>query len=742
MADILISQLPKTEAAGDADLLIIDSFDAATGGIVTNAIKWSDLYTKISSFPQGIKFPDGTPLQPSITFVNDTNTGFYRQGEDTIGLSTNGLTRVIVNGSGNVGINTLNPEQKLHVQEGDITVKYGTTNQLLIGARDGGMSVRQTKALPLTIATNDLTRMTISSDGRVLIGTSDLDSNSMLRVDGVIQAGTGTLGSDAGVTTIGANTNTTTDLVYFTTDGAIGNKSKNYGVNGQVLTSAGPGQPWFWGAGGGGGGGGGITLKGEINVTLPAPTADVGDFYLNNTAGNAHPSFNVTIFANVGAFVTFTESGWVIQNSSITNVVDLVSDQTIDGQKTFLEEIIGTAQNCSREVEAGNGLIGGGVLTSDISLTVNAGDGLELSADKVVVKAADNTINVDAGGISVDVSEIFSDDPAVASGVTSFNNRKGAVLPADNDYALDQMSDVTTSGATEGQVLTRQGSQWVAKDISVEGALSFMGEINATIVTAPSATPGQFWVQTGADGTVLADASWGILQNEPVIEGDMIAKSPDLDGQPPQWAIIGNLGGGGTGGVQSISAQNGVTNAGTNENVVLEADNTVVRTSGVQTIGGVKTFSDGIISDVTGDLTGQALDCSRSINAGEGLSGGGLLNANVTLNVSYDTSLDIVADELSVLSGPGLKNGSDGLSGPLQVDTDWLDANYTPAVSAGDGAIALVASPGGGLGVSGSNATANQSGNTEWQISCDATVVRTSDDYFASANLALLTELP
>ena len=57
MADILISQLPKTDAAGDADLLIIDSFDSTTGGIVTNAIKWSDLYGKISTFPQGIKFP-------------------------------------------------------------------------------------------------------------------------------------------------------------------------------------------------------------------------------------------------------------------------------------------------------------------------------------------------------------------------------------------------------------------------------------------------------------------------------------------------------------------------------------------------------------------------------------------------------------------------------------------------------------------------------------------------------------
>ena len=79
MADVLISQLPKTTEAGDSDLLIIDSFDSGTGGIVTNAIKWSDLYTKITSFPQGIKFPDGTALQPSITFANDTNTGIYRQ---------------------------------------------------------------------------------------------------------------------------------------------------------------------------------------------------------------------------------------------------------------------------------------------------------------------------------------------------------------------------------------------------------------------------------------------------------------------------------------------------------------------------------------------------------------------------------------------------------------------------------------------------------------------------------------
>ena len=92
------------------------------------------------------------------------------------------------------------------------------------------------------------------------------------------------------------------------------------------------------------------------------------------------------------------------------------------------------------------------------------------------------------------------------------------------------------------------------------------------------------------DGNVLTDASWGTLQGRQCQKGDMIAKSQDIEGQPPQWAIIGNIGGGWLC-VQSISAQNGVNNCWYNANIVLEADNTVVRTTGDQTISGIKTFN-------------------------------------------------------------------------------------------------------------------------------------------------------
>ena len=207
MADVLISQLPKTNQAGDSDLLIIDSFDSATGGIVTNAIKWSDLYVKITSFPQGIKFPDGTALQPSITFEADTNTGIYRQGDDTIGFTTGGQLSYVISPSGNIGVNTLTPSEKLQIKDGNLSLVYGTTNELKLTAADGGASIRQTKLLPLTLATNDVARVKLTASGSVLINNDNEVSGSIVNVVGgnvMVNNATFT-GVDGGEVKIGYN---------------------------------------------------------------------------------------------------------------------------------------------------------------------------------------------------------------------------------------------------------------------------------------------------------------------------------------------------------------------------------------------------------------------------------------------------------------------------------------------------------------------------------------------------------
>ena len=108
--------------------------------------------------------------------------------------------------------------------------------------------------------------------------------------------------------------------------------------------------------------------------------------------------------------------------------------------------------------------------------------------------------------------------------------------------------------------------------------------------------------------------------------------------------------------------------------------------------------------------------------------------SNVTLDLLYGTSLNIISDKLK--SCVGLKNGDDGSGGLLTLDTDWLDTNWAPGAipAIGDGDIGLTVGAGGGLTVAGDDATANQTTNTAWEISLDNTVVRTSGDQAIGGN--------
>eukprot|EP00798_Chlamydomonas_sp_ICE-L_P029723 gene29723-biopygen4343 len=75
------------------------------GGIYQNGVP----------FKVGGGFDDGTVGFPSITFTSDSNTGLYRLGADTIGISTGGVSRVTILDNGNVGFGTNAPVARLHV---------------------------------------------------------------------------------------------------------------------------------------------------------------------------------------------------------------------------------------------------------------------------------------------------------------------------------------------------------------------------------------------------------------------------------------------------------------------------------------------------------------------------------------------------------------------------------------------------------------------------------------------------
>ena len=77
-------------------------------------------------------FPAGTVSLPSITATGDTNTGIFFPAADTVGVATGGTERMRIDDSGNVGIGTSTPAERLHVNgngkvEGSWRVEHSTT---------------------------------------------------------------------------------------------------------------------------------------------------------------------------------------------------------------------------------------------------------------------------------------------------------------------------------------------------------------------------------------------------------------------------------------------------------------------------------------------------------------------------------------------------------------------------------------------------------------------------------------
>ena len=147
-----------------------DQVAISTGGTV----RLTSSTTAISS-ALPIDVPLASAATPSITFTGDPNTGIYSPGADQVAVATNGVGRLFVNSSGQVGIGGT-PSYPLDVNRGSAGIianfTDGVAQTLRITTGSGFVALNNATSDAITFQSGGNERLRITSAGLVGIGVS------------------------------------------------------------------------------------------------------------------------------------------------------------------------------------------------------------------------------------------------------------------------------------------------------------------------------------------------------------------------------------------------------------------------------------------------------------------------------------------------------------------------------------------------------------------------------------------
>jgi phage-related tail fiber protein len=243
------------------------------------------------SNPGGGTFADGTAGSPSITFTADTDTGFYRQAANTIGVAAGGIEigRLYNNGGyGQFLVNDTNPNPSRPIYS---AVGFGTTGFHIGSATYAGISIQGTM------------RLTVDNTGAGVNGT--LSCNAF--TGGEISMKPGISNPAYGVT-IEAGENS-----------ASGNTSGTVSIKG--------GSGATWNAHGGSvllrGGVAGATNRnsGDVNIETPVPTGsgNAGNIYIR-TNNVLRFRINESGALGVGVGASYGSTGQVLTSQGTNSI--------------------------------------------------------------------------------------------------------------------------------------------------------------------------------------------------------------------------------------------------------------------------------------------------------------------------------------------------------------------------------------------------------------------------------------
>ena len=198
----------------------------------------------ISSLVQPLTGADGTQGAPTFSFTDDTDTGLFRPGDNTLGLTTGGSTRLTIDSSGRLLVGTSS------------SIANRITGQLqIVGTGDDSCAslTRYSSAVTgspiLTIGrskSSDKGTNTVVANGDKLgaIEFTGADGTNFVPAASVssfvdTDPGSGDMPGNLIFSTTPNNSSTLSERFRINNQGAFGIGGENFGTSGQVFTSQG-----------------------------------------------------------------------------------------------------------------------------------------------------------------------------------------------------------------------------------------------------------------------------------------------------------------------------------------------------------------------------------------------------------------------------------------------------------------------------------------------------------------------
>ncbi len=347
-----------------------------------------------------------------------------------------------------------------------------------------------------------------------------------------------------------------------------------------------------------------------------------------SVSGSAGEGWSPTIGVTTGGTLVVNSTGMHVNNASLAlaNLSDYDANDHID--------------HSTVSVTAGNGLSGGGTIAATRTLTVKGNTGITVSSDGVF----SNDSEIDHDSLSNFVANEHIDHSTVS--MTAGNGLTGGgTIAATRTIAVEANTGITANSdglfTKDSEIVHDNLSGFVGDEHINHGSVSITagsgltggGNITASRTIAVNANNGLI---ANADG-IFVKANTGIVANSSgIFAGSGGIIHDDLSGFVANEHIDHS-------GV-SITAGVGLTGGGditTSRSVAVLANTGIVANS-----TGLHTNDAAIVhDDLSGFVANEHIDHSSvSVNAGNGLTGGGTIAADRTLTVVGNTGITVSSD--------------------------------------------------------------------------------------------------